>query len=249
MIDVDKRHIFPGLAMHASGCRQVPIWASYVRNSGVFTPDVVVHHSYVRTTRAITVHPKGRFSYVRSTASTTVSSVTISHATTSKSRLGSAFLSTISINLVYLAHLELISEFSYVRKSDNTPLLNQSSYVRSHIDVPTSTCVSYVRTGATSVASHNEEHSYVRNLIQPITFRSPHHYLLFAKRTSASQACHMDMPPPGTRKVRHRYRLILIEPPKPPRNPRGFLLPDQKFHFARLGHPGSDGRSHFGDEK
>ncbi len=36
---------------------------------------------------------------------------------------------------------------------------------------------------------------------------------------------------------------------RPPRNHRGFLLGAQKTNFARLGQPGSDGRSAFGDSK
>ena len=47
--------------------------------------------------------------------------------------------------------------------------------------------------------------------------------------------------PPGGRK-RQKYRPHT----RPPRNPRGFLLGTQKTNFARLGQPGSDGRSAFG---
>lgn len=50
--------------------------------------------------------------------------------------------------------------------------------------------------------------------------------------------------PPGGRK-RQKYRPHT----RPPRNPRGFLLGAQKTNFARLGQPGSDGRSAFGDSK
>ena len=48
---------------------------------------------------------------------------------------------------------------------------------------------------------------------------------------------------------RFKPRLQAGPPPSPPRNPRGFLLSDQNFNFARLGHSGSDGRSLFGNEK
>ena len=62
---------------------------------------------------------------------------------------------------------------------------------------------------------------------------------------------HVDTPPwprigwPGNPRHRTNKDLHL----RPPRNPRGFLLSDQNFHFARLGHFGSDGRSHFGSNK
>lgn len=268
MTDVDKRQIFPGTAMHTSGCLLVPFWVSYVRSCGLFTPDIGAHHSYVRTPREDTLPTEERFSYVRSIATTTASSIILPQTTSSKSRHGSALPNSISKNFAYLAHNELISKFSYVRnahlshflhgqlisyvrKSDfhAVPCLTRSSYVRNHIDVSTSTCISYVRTAATSVVSHNGEPSYVRKLIKQLTYRSPHQCPLFAKKTSALQACNMGMPPPGPRKVRHRHRLIRIQLPRPPRHPRGFLLSDQKLHFARLGLPGSDGRSHFGDAK
>lgn len=272
MTDVDKRQMLAGTTVDTSACRLVLAWVSYVRNYCLFTPAVEARHSYVRTTREHTKPTEAHFSYVRSIARTTASSIPLPHAATSKSRYGTAFTNSIFNNFVYISHCELISEFSYVRtiqtsclldgklisyvrKSDMhaTQHITQSSYVRNHMsgssDASEAKCISYVRTAATPVVSHSGEHSYVRKLNQLLTHRSLRPWPLFAKSTPSPRLCQMDMPPPSPRKVRHRYRLIQIQQPKPPRNPRGFLLPDQKLHFARLGLPGSDGRSHFGDAK
>lgn len=70
-----------------------------------------------------------------------------------------------------------------------------------------------------------------------VTHTSP----LFGTPENLTIRCINFASPPGGRK-RQKDRPHT----RPPRNPRGFLLGTQKTNFARLGQPGSDGRSAFG---
>ena len=93
-----------------------------------------------------------------------------------------------------------------------------------------------------STSDHRSKRQYV--LSSRTCLSSRRQYVL-----SASSTGRPSTPPPSISRTPHKHRQKPAHPLKPPRNPRGFLLPDQYSNFARLGQPGSDGRSAFGERK
>lgn len=104
--------------------------------------------------------------------------------------------------------------------------------------------VNRILCSTTSTHPTSDRRSKRQYVLSSRTRLSRRQYVLSASSTGLPST-----PPPGISRTPHKHRQKPAHPLKPPRNPRGFLLPDQYSNFARLGQPGSDGRSAFGERK
>lgn len=130
--------------------------------------------------------------------------------------------------------------FSTATSSVVTPV-HAAALIQPRQYVLSATAGAFTNQRLVSTSDHRSKRQYV---LSSRTCLSRRQYVLSASSTGLPST-----PPPSISRTPHKHRQKPAHPLKPPRNPRGFLLPDQYSNFARLGQPGSDGRSAFGERK